>query len=140
MHCPITGVNIPRFIASIIVGFIFIFAFDFVIHGQVLKGIYMETADLWRSPEEMQKTFPFMLATQFLTAAITAFIFTRHAEDKGIGEGIRFGGMLGALFAVMMGASYAWLPIPLLLAIYWAMAGLMQGLGLGIIYSLIYKK
>lgn len=139
-HCPLTGVNIIRFLATVLAGFAFIFAFDFVIHGNVLKDLYEQTAHLWRTEEEWMAHFPFMLGSQFLIALITAFIFTRNYEGTGISEGVRFGSMLGALFAVMMSMSYAWMPIPLLLAIYWAMAGLMQGLGLGIIFALIYRK
>ena len=138
MKCPICGVNIPRFIASGVVGFIFIAVSDFVIHGQILADIYAETPDLWRAPEDMNVAW--MTTGQVLIAAITAFIFTRNFEDKGPMEGVRFGIMLGCLFAVMMSLSYAWMPISLLLAIYWAASGLMQGLGLGIIYGLLYKK
>lgn len=140
MHCPITGINIPRFLVSVIAGFVFIFGFDFIIHGQVLADLYAETADLWRPPEEMETYFPFMMGSQLLLALITAFIFTRNFEEKGIGEGIRFGLLLGTLLALLSATTYVWMPIPLLLAVYWAAAGLMQGLGLGIIFGLLYKK
>lgn len=140
MHCPICGINIPRFALSAIAGFIFIFASDFAIHGNLLMEIYEQTADLWRPKESMQDFFPFMLGAQFLIAAITAFIFTRNYEGKGIVEGARFGIMLGLLFAVMMSMSYAWSPIPATLAGAWAAAGLLQGIGLGVIYSLTYRK
>lgn len=140
MNCSCPHTNIQRLVLTTISGFVFIFAFDYLVHANVLSGIYAETAHLWRTPVEMKSTFPFMLAMQFLLALITSVIFTRNYEAQGIAEGIRFGSLLGVLFAVMMSSSYAWLPIPELLAIYWAMAGLMQGLGLGIIYSLTYKK
>ncbi len=140
MHCPICGINIPRYVLTTVTGFIFLFATDYLIHGTILKDIYAETAELWRPESDMKTYLPFMLAGQFLIAAITAFIFTRNYEGKGFQEGVRFGILLGLLFSVMMSISYVWLPISLLLAIYWACAGLMQGLGLGIIFSLTYRK
>ena len=138
MHCPITGINIPRFLLSVLGGFAFIFGFDFLVHGNLLAGTYEQTSHLWRMPEDI--IMPWMIGTQILTAMIAAFIFTRNFEGKGIGEGVRFGLMLGAFMAVMMSSSYAWMPIPLTLALSWAGAGLGTGLGLGIIFSLIYKK
>ena len=137
-HCPITGVNIPRFLASGLAGFVFIFVSDFIIHGQLLADTYAQTPDLWRPEDEM--IMGWMIGGQILLALITAFIFTRNFEGKGIGEGVRFGLMLGLLFAVMMSFSYAWMPISLALALSWAASGIVQGLGLGIVFSLIYKK
>ena len=139
-HCPITGVNIPRFLATTLAGFVFIFGYDFALHGNLLMGIYEQTSDLWRDPEEMKTFFPYMLSTQFFTALLAAFIFTRNYEGKGIGEGLRFGIMLGLLFGVMMSASYAWMPIPTALAGAWFAGGLGMGIGLGVIFSLIYRK
>lgn len=136
--CPVTGVNIPRFLISVIAGFIFVFAYDYIVHGIVLADIYAETPELWRGPENM--IIAWMTAGQFLIVLITLFIFTRHYEDKGLAEGIRFGGMFGCLFAVTMAMPYAWMPISLLLAIYSAASGLMQGLGLGILYALTYRN
>ena len=137
-HCPVTGVNIPRFLASAAAGFVFIFVSDFVIHGQILADTYAQTPDLWRPHDEM--IMEWMMGGQILLALITAFIFTRNYEGKGLKEGLRFGIMLGALFAVMMSFSYAWMPISLMLALSWAASGIVQGLGLGIIFALIYRK
>lgn len=136
--CPVTGVNIPRFLMSVLAGFVFICVLDFLVHGNLLMNLYNQTGYLWRAPENM--VMPWMIGTQFLTSLIAAFIFTRNFEGKGIQEGVRFGLMLGLLMAVMMSAPYAWMPIPLVLALGWAGAGLATGLGLGIIFSLIYKK
>jgi len=140
MHCPITKTNIPRYLLSVFAGFIFIFISDYGIHQNLLMGLYEQTTQFWRSPETMMDFFPLMLGAQFLMAAITAYIFTRNCEDKGIMEGVRFGIPLGLLFALMMSMSYVWMPIPLALAGGWAASGFAQGLGLGIIYSLTYKK
>ncbi|GJL86169.1 MAG: hypothetical protein DHS20C02_19440 [Micavibrio sp.] len=141
MHCPITGINIPRYLAAALAGFVFIFAFDFLVHGNLLMDLYEQTSELWRAPEDM--VMPWMMGTQILIALITAFIYACGCcdkEGKGIKCGIGFGIKIGLLMAVLMAASYAWMPIPLALALGWAGAGLGTGLGLGIIFSLVYKK
>ena len=140
MHCPISGVNIPRYILAVVIGFIFLFASDYVIHQNLLMDLYEQTTGLWRPPESMETFFPLMLGAQFLMSAITAMIFTRNYEEKGIKEGLRFGFLIGLLFALMMSMSYIWMPIPLELAGGWAAAGLFQGLGLGIVFALTYRK
>lgn len=137
--CPITGVYVPRFALCTFLGFIFIFIYDFILHSQILMSIYEQTPHLWRTAEEMERFFPVMLLTQFLTAFITALIYTRNHEGKGIGEGIRFGILLGLLMGVFMAASYAWMPISSILAAAWFVGGFLQGLGLGVIYSLTYR-
>ena len=86
--CPISGVSIPHFLLSALLGFIFIFVFDFVVHGKILMAIYQTTPQLWRTPEDMQAHGYWMLLVQGLTALITAFIYTRNHEGKGLAEGV----------------------------------------------------
>lgn len=138
LHCPCTGINIPRFLGCVIAGYAFLFGFDYVVHHILLMDIYTQTMDLWRPEEEM--SFPLMIAYNVLLVAILGFIFTRNYEEKGIGEGLRFGVSMGALLALMNAASYIWMPIPLELALGWGGAGLGAAIGIGIIFSLIYKK
>lgn len=140
MHCPCSGINLPRFLLSLVIGFAFVFGVEFAIHNTLLADLYEQTASFWRAKESMATFFPLMLARTFLLVAISAFIYTRNHEGKGITEGIRFGIPLGLLFALFMSSSYIWMPIPLELALAWAGTGLIIGLGLGVIYSLTYKK
>jgi len=140
MHSPSTGINISRYFIMVVVGFIFMFAFDFIVHRNLLMDYYEQSKNLWRSDEEMQANFIVMMIRNLLLIGIIGYIFTRHFEDKGIMEGFRFGIPMGLLLAIMMGSSYIWMPVPFALALGWAMSGLGIGLGLGIIFSLIYKQ
>lgn len=136
--CPFTGVHMIRFPLCVLAGFAFIFIWGFILHGQFLMGLYEQTAPLWRLPEDMSMAL--MLLYQFLTSAISAFIFTRHYEARGIQEGMRFGLLLGSLMGVLLAAPYIWTPVPAALGIGWLIGGFIQGLGLGVIFSLIYQK
>ena len=140
MHCPFTGINIPRFIIATLAGFIFVFGLDYIVHQNLLTDLYDITSSFWRAPESMQSIFPLVILRTLLLVTVTAYIFTRNFEGKGIKEGIRFGMPFGLLFALFMGSSYLWMPIPLELALSWAISGLATGFGLGIIFSLTYRK
>ncbi len=54
----------PAFIAA----FVFIFFFEFVWHGMLMKSLYMETASLWRE----EPMFPWLILGQ----AVIAFAFS----------------------------------------------------------------
>ena len=140
MCCPISGINVPRFLIMTIAGFAFVFGFDFAVHHHLLMDLYKQTSNLWRPEETMGDYFPLMLGYQFLLVVVLGYIFTRNFEGKGIGEGLRFGLALGVLLGLSAAASYIWMPIPLELALSWAIAGLLQAVGLGVIYALLYKK
>ncbi len=131
--------NIKRYIFAALASFIFIFGFDFLWHGNLLMDAYEQTSSLWRSAEEMQAHFPCMLITQLLTAGLISFLFTRNYEGQGIGEGLRFGLTIGLILGVLQAGSYAYMPITTYIAGMWMLGGILTGLGIGILCSLIYK-
>lgn len=139
MCCPITGVYLPRFLPAVLAAFGFIYVFDFALHVGLLMDTYETTPQLWRTEEDMQSKFTFMLLMQFLTAFIVGVIYSKNHEGKGMCEGIRYGIMIGVLIGILNGMSYAWMPISGMLAASWFAGGIAKGLGLGIIFSLIYK-
>ncbi len=138
--CQCTKCECIKMLIPVVIGFVYIFILEFILHGVLLKSQYEATAHLWRSPEDMQAMFPFMLLTQFLTAFITAFIFTRHYKGKGIGEGLRYGKFIGLLIGVLNIAPYAWTPVPAMLAMAWFAGGFLKGIGLGALFGLIAEK
>lgn len=140
MHCPITGVNIPRFLIMSVIGFLFLFGYDYLVHHVLLMDTYEQTTDLWRNPETMQDFFPLMLARQLIVTMIIGYIFTRNFEGRGICEGLRFGLPIGLLLGTEAASAYIWLPISQELALSWFASSVGMGLGLGVIFSLIYKK
>ncbi len=140
MCCPITGVNIMRFLITVLAGFALIFGFDFVLHHKILADIYPQFAHLWRPEETMSEYFPLIIIYQVLLSMVVVFIFTRNYEGKGIGEGLRFGFIIGLLLALLSGSAYIWMPISKTLAFGWAAGGLGNGLILGLVSSILYKK
>ena len=103
--------NKKRFALTVIAGFVFVFLYEFLVHGHLLMPMYDETKDLWRPEKDMEAYMSWMFGIQFFFVAILAYIYTRNYEAKGLEEGVRFGVMFGLLFAVMAFAPYAWMPI-----------------------------
>lgn len=132
--------NCKRYALSVVAGFIFVFIFEYMLHGNLLMGLYEQTSNLWRSPEEMEKYMPLMTLIQFLSVVVISFIFTRNYENKGIAEGARFGLLIGLLIGVGMIGSYAYMPIPMALALGWFIGTVIELTLLGVILSLTYKE
>ena len=130
--------NKKRYVISLFVVFVFVFLYEFLVHWFLLKDIYTQTAQLWRPEEEMNMFFMFMSQIGF--SAVIAYIFTLHYEDKGIGEGIRFGLCMGLLLGSIDIATYAYMPVPMVLTLSWVLASLLKGLGSGVVLSLVYKR
>ncbi len=130
--------NKKRYVISLFVVFFFVFLYEFLVHWFLLKDIYTQTAQFWRPEEEMNMLFMFMSQLGF--SAVIAYIFTLHYEGKGIGEGIRFGLCMGLLLGSIDIATYAYMPIPMVLTLSWVLASLLKGLGSGVILSLVYER
>ncbi len=130
--------NTSRFLLTALCTYIFVFAFEFLFHGMLMKEIYMMTAELWRAENEMK--MPFMFASQISFSLVAAYIFTQNYEGKGLGEGLRFGFYIGMLLATIRLGSYSYMKVPLSLTCGWIAASLIKGLGTGVVCSLIYKR
>lgn len=130
---------LKRFIISSVAVFVFIFVFDIVFHGKLLIELYQDTESLWRSPDEMQEYFEWALLSQMLLAIMCVWIFSRHYENKGLGEGARFGLYVGVFMGVLQFGSYPYMPISFVLAMAWFFGAVIQGLGIGLTLSHIYR-
>ena len=131
--------NTKRFCLASLATFIFIFAFDFVFHGILLKGLYEQTMHLWRPEDEYMKLMHWSLASQILFVVMFGWIFLKGYENKGPLEGIRYGVLIGLLFSSLYIGMYSYKPISLELVIAWVAGGIVE-LGLaGGIFALIYK-
>ena len=132
--------NTKRFALSVVAGFVFVFLYESVIHGMLLMDLYTEFAHLWRSEESMTKMVPFMSGMQLLFVLALGWIFTRHYENKGIGEGLRFGAYIGFFVGVTMFSFYAFMPCSMTLAASWFITTFIEVVALGVIFALIYKE
>lgn len=111
-----------------------------LIHGVWLNATYMSMPDVWRPKEEMDSMmWMMMLAGALLTFAF-CYIFTRGYEGKGVMEGVRYGLWIALLCAIPQAIdSFVIYPVPMSLAVKWAVSGVAYFVILGAILASIYK-
>ena len=111
---------------------------DFIVHGNMLQGTYMETASLWRAQEDMMMGV--MMVVVLITAAAFTYIYVALVTPKSMASALKFGLLFGVAAGVSMGyGTYAVQPIPYSLAMAWAVNGIVQGAAAGAVLSFIVK-
>lgn len=93
----------------------------YVIHDVWLKTSYQLTANLWRSPAEINHRMWAMMIANVIYAFAVVLIYVRGVEHKPwIGQGIRFGILL-ALVTTVYGSvgAVVTMPIPRAIPIRW---------------------
>lgn len=135
--------NKKRWFWASIAAFVTATVLEFIFNYFCLKGIYAQTASLWRPEAEMMKLMPYYWIASFVVSFIFVYIYTKGYETKpsGFGEGLRFGLLMG-LFTVlpMITITYATMPVPLRLPLDWFATGMAEYLIVGAVVGLIYKK
>lgn len=128
-------------LASLAVVVVF-FVLEMIIHGVLLQGLYMKTAQAWRPVAEMGGLMWLSWIGYIIFAPFFAFIYTRGYETgkSGLGQGVRYGVLMAMMLSPMQSLSwYAVLPIPGILAFYWFLAGMVVITASGIAVGLIYR-
>lgn len=90
-----------KFLVAWLVVFVVWLVGGFVVHGVMLNTDYANLPDLFRSENEPQQYFPFMLLAHVLMAAAFVCIYTRGVESKPwLAQGLRFGLVIALLTTV----------------------------------------
>lgn len=137
-----TQLNTKKWLLASFAVFTVIFIFEFVIHGVLLNDLYQQTASVWRPEADIKQLMWLMWVGYAIFTLVFVWIYSKGYEtNKGaLGQGIRYGLIIGLLTATMRSlGSYATLPVPAVLAVYWFVAGLVVCLGMGITVSLTYR-
>lgn len=132
--------NIKRWLISAVAAFVFVFLFEWLIHGILLMEMYQSTQQIWRPMNAGSIYHAAMIGSQIAFALMTSFLFTRHYENRGVREGVRFGFWIGSILAAVELGSFCYLPIPFSLTFIWMVTVLLKGIGTGTVVALIYKN
>jgi hypothetical protein len=132
--------NVKRYLGASLAFFVFMFFYDWLVHGVLLMKIYEQTAQIWRTEQEMHAHMPLGFLCHILTAAWLGLAFTQFYKNGGTKNGVTFGVFFGGILGLAAACAYIWLPIPAALAWYWFFANFFKYLLGGYILGAIYRK
>lgn len=90
-----------RTLISVVVIFIVWMGLDFLIHGNLLHSDYSQFPNLYRSEQDSQNYFIYMLIAHVLIAIAFVWIYVKGKEDKPfLAQGIRYGIAIALLTAI----------------------------------------
>ena len=134
------GINVKRFMMAMGAVLVIFFVSDFIIHGVWLQPTYKATASLWRTETDMNDHFVWMILAHLIFAKYFTYLFVKGYEGRGIGEGVRFGLVMGIFNISNCLVQYTVSPIPGSLVANWAVEGIAQSILCAIVATVVYKK
>ena len=114
-------------------------ALDYLIHQVILAECYMETAQLWRSMEEMSKYMPWMSLITLIYSALFSVIYALCISPKSIAMGLKFGALLGLAMGIGMASMYLVMPITIMITLVWLVGCVVSTAIAGLIAAVIIK-
>jgi hypothetical protein len=130
---------VKRFVVAFIAAYIFMFFWGWLLNGVLLKDIYAQTPNLWRSQSEMISLFHWIIIGQALVIFAFVMIYASGFAGGGVIAGIRLGILLEIAAIGMRLAIYAVQPFPGKLIFYGSISGLVEMIAVGAIVGAIYK-
>ena len=131
--------NKEKFILSCVSVFAFIFLFDWILHDFIIKNLYDDASSLWRHDEEIMLFLFWRIFGQLMLSVFFCLIFLHGYENKGLGEGARYGLLIGLLLTAPVFVLFAAQPLSVNLVIAWLMGGVLELILAGIILASIYR-
>ena len=128
-----------RFILAFIAAYIFIFLWGWLLNGVLLKDIYAQTPNLWRSQSEMMSLFHWIIIGQALIVFAFIMIYASGFAGGGVIAGIKLGVLVEIAAIGMRMGFYAVQPIPGKLILYGSVSGIIEMIIVGAIVGAIYK-
>src|SRR4030095_534286 len=130
---------IKRFILAFIAAYLFLFFWGWLLNGVVLKDVYAETPNLWRSQSEMMSLFHWIIIGQALVVFAFVMIYASGFAGGGVSAGIKLGVLLEIAAIGMRLGFYSVQPIPGKLILYGSIGGLVEMIIVGAMVGAIYK-
>jgi hypothetical protein len=113
---------------------------SFLVHGMWLADTYLAMGDVFRPEVELNSMMWMMMVGSVLYMFLFCYIFTRGYEGKGIGEGVRYGLLMGLFLSIPSAVDqFVVYPLTANLAVIWFVTGVIAFMILGAVFAAIYK-
>jgi len=132
--------NTKKFWLAFVATYVVYQVFGFLTHQVWLLPVYQEIAEVFRPKEQMDSMAWIFFVTSAIVVWVFCFVFTRGYEGRGVGEGVRYGLLMG-LFLMVIQAwdSFVIYPLPYHLILKWFVSGMVMFIVMGITVAMIYK-
>lgn len=128
-----------KFLVAWLVLFVLYMAGGIIIHGILLNADYLATG-LMRPEAEAQKMMHLMALAHLLMAGAFVWIYVRGVENKPwLGQGLRYGLAVAALFMPIYIIYYVVQPTPGILAVKQIVLDTIMTLVLGATVAFLYR-
>lgn len=112
---------------------------DLLVHGVMLHAAYQETLHLWRPEDQVHALL--MSAVTLFFGFMLVVTYGYYVVPKSLATGLGFGAALGIGVGVLVGlGSFAYMPIPLYLAIAWCLVNFVKIALAGLIARQLIKE
>ena len=133
--------NTKRFLMAFVATYLVYHVVGYLIHEVWLDPVYKDLASVFRPKEEMDQMMWIFFVTSAVMTLMFCYIFTRGYENRGIGEGVRYGLYMGLFFMVVYAYdSYVIYPLPYHLILKWFVSGMVTFVAMGAVVSMVYKS
>jgi hypothetical protein len=127
----------------ILIGFLAVFlatqTFEGLINFYILDPIYSQWSQLWRPIAEVK--FWMLPFTGLFFSYFFTLIFSKGYEQKGLGEGVRYGFYIAMMVSLPHAyGTYALMQIPYSVALRWFVFGTIEIVLAGAILALVFKQ
>ena len=113
--------------------------YGFVVHGILLEDTYNKVPGLWRPQAETDALMHWFFIAYALMAVPFTMIFAKGYENRGLGEGVRFGLLIGIFLGAVNLIFYAVQPSTLNLTIITFLADVGMTVAAGLALAAVYK-
>lgn len=129
--------NVKRLLLAIVAVFVAQQAMELVIHMKILGDTYASIKGLWRP--DMQDYMWMMHVIGFAFCALFVHFYVSWRRVGGVGEGMKYGLIVGLIVGVSGFMQYMIYPLPFSLVVKWLVFGTLQSMVMGAIASGIYR-
>ncbi len=132
--------NKGRYIIGSLAVFVYLFLAEGIFHTYIMGDFYQQSQDLLRGEAGAGDFIIWMILGFLILAFGFCYIFTKGYENKGMGEGVRFGLYVGITFSVSASLiNYAVFPYPTSWVVGWIIGYPIMMMLAGAIIATIYK-
>ena len=133
--------NARRYLLTAAGVFVVYSVLAYVIHEIILGSDYAAIQSSLRSVEQFTRRLPVLYAGNLIFALAFCFIYAKGYEPgrSWLGQGTRFGLILGTLLAPVALTEYVVYPIPEMLAVKWVVFGYLQLVVSALVAAALYQ-